>query len=806
MSWWRSAYVLILFALAVQAQWIPGRYIVELTDQPVAEHIAIGALDAPLRRSPDLQSGDAVRQRERVQAAQGEVRSRIERRNARVLDSVSTVANALFVSIPDADAANLASIPGVKRVYPVREFKLVLDRAVAIHKVNEVWNQIGGDKAGEGIKVGIIDTGIETKHPAFQGAALSVPATYPRMNAETDAEFTNNKVIVARSYVSLLRNEDPDQSARDHVGHGTALGMIVAGARVTGPYGPIAGIAPRAFLGSYKIFGTPGVNSGATEDAILKAIDDAVADGMDVINLSFGTDFAPRLADDPSVAAVERAAKAGVIVIAASGNEGPLLNSLSSPSTAPSAIAVGSTTNDRLFGVAAEVAGQQYIAVLPNPVAQTSPVSGPLADVSALDTDGLACATLPASSLTGKVALILRGSCTFESKLNNAQRSGAIGAIVYATAEAPDPFIMGVGLATLPAEMVSNADGVAMKAALGGESPPPATLRFEVGPVATKPNLRSDFSSAGPGVDLAIKPDLVAVGSDFYTATQTVDPNGQMYSGDGFIVVDGTSFSSPVVAGVAALIKSARPGLTVDQYRSLIVNSSTASPVTPGEPPSVQRTGAGSLNAMSALNTTLAAAPVSLSFGSGGSTIDASRTLTLSNVGGAGESYFVEVSTMTGTSSPVFSGNTIAVDKGGKTELSLTWKATELARGPHEGFVTLVGATSGTRVRVPYWYAVTSTTADKFRVLSATTTGRRGALVRDALLFRIIDSAGVAIVDPLPTVTVVSGDGSAREIVSYDGEIPGLLGLTVQLGPLPGANVFRIKLGEASYDVTVTGR
>ena len=108
-------------------------------------------------------------------------------------------------------------------------------------------------------------------------------------------------MIVARSYVDLLPIRDPDLSAADHVGHGTATAMAAAGVQNAGPLAIVTGVAPRAYIGSYKVFGTPSANRGTTEDAVLRAIDDAVSDGMDVINLSLGTDVAMRLADDPQM-------------------------------------------------------------------------------------------------------------------------------------------------------------------------------------------------------------------------------------------------------------------------------------------------------------------------------------------------------------------------------------------------------------------------------------------------------------------------------------------------------------------------
>jgi subtilisin family serine protease len=232
--------------------------------------------------------------------------------------------------------------------------------------------------------------------------------------------------------------------------------MVAAGARSTGPLATISGVAPKAWLGSYKVFGTPGVNSGATDDAILKAIDDAVADGMDVISLSLGTDLPMRFGDDPEVEALENAASLGVIVVASAGNNGPDPATIGSPASGLSVIAVGASNNERIFAGSVLISGNDPLVALPGSGSNSStPIVAPVADVSTRDDTGLACAALRSDSLSGSIALIARGTCTFETKLNNAAAAGAIGAIVFTTADQPDLITMSVGTATLPAEMVS---------------------------------------------------------------------------------------------------------------------------------------------------------------------------------------------------------------------------------------------------------------------------------------------------------------------------------------------------------------
>ena len=117
---------------------------------------------------------------------------------------------------------------------------------------------------------------------------------FPLCASLLNCAYVNNKVIVARSYVPLLNSGDAttstpdDYSPRDRVGHGTATAMAAAGVTNTGPSDTITGVAPKAFLGSYKVFGSPGVNPFASGDAIIEALDDAFNDGMDIASLSLG--------------------------------------------------------------------------------------------------------------------------------------------------------------------------------------------------------------------------------------------------------------------------------------------------------------------------------------------------------------------------------------------------------------------------------------------------------------------------------------------------------------------------------------
>jgi subtilisin family serine protease len=791
---------------------VPDRYIVELSSEPVAGRIAA--------RGRGVNRLEAERRRADVRSEQARAKLAIQQAGGEVLDSLDTVANAILVRIPAGQAAQLAGLPGVKRVYPMREFKLLLDRAVVVHKVVDAWNQIGLDKAGAGIKIGIIDTGIDNTHPAFQEPSLAMPAGFPKVNQNTDATFTNHKVIVARSYVNLLKT-DPDLSARDDEGHGTGVAMTAAGVLNAGPLATIRGVAPVAYLGNYKIFGSPGVNDTTNDGAILKAIDDAVADGMDVINLSLGVTVAIPLAEDLEASTIERATSMGVIVVVAGGNGGPDPQTFGPPATAPFAISVGASVNDRTFSATATVGGVRYEAVPGSGPAPAQAVTARIKDITTLGDNGLACSPMPAGSLTGSIVLVLRGTCFFTDKLHNVQAGGAVGALVYTDAARPDAIVMSVGAATLPAMMVSNGDGVSVKHQLSGGAKVTATLDFNLQAISVDPDKLADFSAEGPNLDGSIKPDLVAVGMHVYTAAQNSDPKGDLYNASRYLAVDGTSFSSPIVAGAAALLKAARPGLTVAEYRSLLINSAGPAYFEPNVPARVQQAGAGILDMSAALRASGAEAPTSLSFGIGNGTTQQTRTLTISNATNARETFTILVAGRdmpTGpvppdsrtamaleTSAPLVTVSThsLTLEGGASGTVTVGFSGFGLAAGAYEGFIRVLGTNSNVEQRVPYWYGVGSTVPARITILNTPTNPKAGAVSQGDVLFRVTDASGITVPGVHPTATVVDGGGKVLSVENDDPFLPGVFALNVQLGAVAGSNDFQIRVGNLTQTVTI---
>lgn len=775
--------LLVLLPFAAQARIVPGYYIVELEDPPAA---GVAAKEPGLRRLAALQDRRAT-----IQAQQRVMRRAMEAQGAEPFESVDTVANALLVRMPDERIARLASLPGVRRVYPVYELRKSLERAIPRHRVPEAWTRLGGgDLAGAGVKIAIIDTGIDQTHPGFVDPSIPMPEGFPRANQASDLDFTSNKVIVARSYLSLFPGAEV-LSARDKDGHGTAVAMAAAGAVLDSADGPISGVAPKAYLGSYNVFPA---GSNTRLDVILKAFDDAVRDGMDVINLSLGSPFALRPWDDIFSRIVERATAMGVLVVVASGNEGPEPFTIGDVGVAASAITVGASWNDRVLAASVRLeTGDLFDAQTSDGVKPLFPLTAPLFDVAQLDPSGLACDSLPPGSLDGRIAFILRGVCFFEVKLNNVQAAGAAGAVVYTDADRPEAIIMAVGSATLPGVMVSHADGLRVKSLLGNTSGLTATVDFRVAR-AVDPNRIADFSSRGPNTDFSVKPDLVATG----VALNTADLGG------GFDITQGTSFSAPLVSGAAALLKAARPGFSGHQYRSMLINASAPLVLSSGGTAPVQQMGGGALDMEASLATTVTAYPTSVSFGTTAGT--SVRALNIFNLGSEAETLTLSTQPFGSGPPPVASETTLSISARSGRTLTLTVSPQGLAPGEYQGFVRIQGSRPEADIRVPYWYAIRSDVPVQIKIVDQDESGAPGALLRDAIALRVTDGAGIPLTADPPAVTVVSGGGSVVSVTSADEVYPGLWEVTLRLGGAAGNNVFRVEAGSLSKEVTIDGR
>ena len=784
-----------LSALALSAQTVPGRYVLELSGDPAA----IASSRPGVRMA--ARAADFPAHRDRVRQSQAAARTAVATHGGMVIESLDTVFNGLIVTIPDSRASELLQIPGAVKLHPVRRVQPVLNHALPLHKVPDAWNllPLGQNSAGLGIKIAMIDTGIDVNNPAFS-APLPPVAGFPKVLSTSDLAFTNAKVIVAKNYTTLLPDGgDPDANDRD--GHGTGTSLAAAGGPASTPYGLLSGVAPMAYIGNYKVLDA----NGGTSDVIAKAIDDAVADGMDVLNLSLGayvTAYYEISTSEVGIAAIENATQAGVLVVVAAGNQGPESGTLGGYASAPDAITMGAIHNDRSLANAINLSdGTGYEAFAgdgPNP---GQAIGGALFDVTTLDSTSLACSPLPSSSVAGQIVLVLRGTCTFETKLNDAAAGGAAAIIVY-NSPTGSTFSSGsvtVGAATLPALFVNQSDGLAVLSDLTQNPGLQASLDFTGVTSFPAPTDLSDFSSRGPNLASALKPDMVAVGEAIVTGAQDTYPSGESYSASGFIDTAGTSFSTPLAAGSAAVLKGARPGLTGQQYRSLLVNSATAATAL-GAPATVSQAGAGMLNLAAAVSGTLAANPTSLSFGTGSGALHGTLPLSLSNVGTTTDTFTLQVVPTGNSPAPVVATSSFSLDPGNSQQIPVTLDTSGLTAGEYFGYILVSGTITSNVTRIPYWFAVPGATPAAIAVLYQDYSDAVRTSSSQAVVLRVVDAAGLPYTGDLRPQIAVSGSGTVRTLYN-PGDIPGTWAVDIRTGTTNMQLTFTI--GTLTQSVTI---
>jgi len=515
------------------------------------------------------------------------------------------------------------------------------------------WGAAGGRAdAGRGIKVGIIDSGIDQTHPFFDPAGFSYPPGFPKCDA---ADMSGGacinvspKVIVARLFYN--KNNQTDHSARPipEIGdHGTHVAGTVAG--VTGKTAVVegvsiddmSGVAPGAWLGNYNVF--PGEVVSARSEDILNAVEQAVLDGMDVLNLSLGGGY--RGNNDLLAKGLDSAVAAGVVVVVSAGNNGPGAFTIGSPGRARDIITVGASSNNHFVGQPLSYGSTTVGAA----VGEFPPLpSGTFDLFISGDASGLsnACASLPASTKANELVLVTRGVCTFSTKVRSAIAAGYDGVIVRNNV-AGDPTAMakdGLGGDVLPAVMLGKTEGDALRAAAPATVTAVATFSEFV---TTNGDILAGFSSQGPTfVDFALKPDLTSVGVNVLSSTVCDAGNPCGNDGD-WAFFSGTSMSSPHIAGSAAVLKDLHPSWTPLQVKSalantadLVVKNAFDASTTVG--PMVQGGGRQDLTEANETGTTFA--PTSASFGriSGSRTAATPMTIQLRNLTGASQTYTVD--------------------------------------------------------------------------------------------------------------------------------------------------------------------
>jgi subtilisin family serine protease len=656
---------------------------------------------------------------------------------ASVRRNYTVLLNGMAVDLPVTQLVTAAKLSFTYKLYPSYRYNLALNRSPGLMGAGALMAAGGG--SGEGIKIAIVDDGVDPDNRFFDPAGFSYPAGFPKGGTK----WTSPKVIVARSFVGAGADERSGLALDREVSyHGTHVAGIAAGnALTTAPAGGdhpqtagLSGVAPRAQIGNYRVFNVPTpVGHVSNTPEIVAAFEAAVRDGMDVINFSGG---GPQTdpASDALVEAVRNVSAAGVVPVISAGNDRDDygLGTAGSPGTAPDAISVAALSNDHIFAPALAVSAPDAPAALKRVpfVRSTDPATpaawgssdqqlvdvGTIVGVNGQPVPRNLCgppnnldggpSPLPARSLTDAIALVSRGSCTFALKAARVKAAGASG-IVVVDNRAGEPNGIPIELA-VPGGMISDVDGVSLRAYLAGQAGRTA-VRIGREPeelVTGRGGVVTSFSSAGlTAYGHLLKPDVGAPGGQILSSTL-------QFAGGPFAVFDGTSMAAPHVAGAVALLRQRHPGWTAGQVKSAVVSTAatawgdTAHTV---EAP-VLTAGAGLMDVVAANDPKLFTEPVSLSYSDlnvNRGAASRSLLLAISDAGDGAGTWAVEVRAQAQPSGvEIVVPGAITLAPGGELQVPVTARASAGAAAG-EAYGMLLLRRGATTRKVPYALLVT---------------------------------------------------------------------------------------------------
>lgn len=699
--------------------------IIELEDLPLARHESVQrkqGLDMSMTARKDYIQ--ALEQSQRTMAH--ELRSM----DVSVFSNYTTVYNGFLARVPYKRLQDVRSMPGVRAVHPAPEHKPMLKASVPLIGATEVWEGVAGVD-GEGVVIAIIDTGIDYTHKALGGKGD--PDDYANIDPSQDAPmfFPNAKVIGGYDFAGTLYdaactpdqesagictpNPNPDDNPLDEHGHGTHVAATAAGL-AAGDLGP--GVAPGAELMALKIFGKSGGPTHLTVDALEWAANHYKDHGYPhVINMSLGSNFGT--GSDPSIVAANNAAELGMVVVASAGNAGDNHYITGSPASGSRVISVAATTTGYITGPTIIATGLEPMIYNPggfddNSGRFDSQIAAPLGYAGNLDgaADSELCTIqgLAGGALSGKVALIKRGGCTFSSKINNAHALGAVAALIFNNADGR--FGMVGEPVNIPAGSLEGRDGI-MLVEKDGQS---VTINAQndvtiiADPYTPVDNI-GDFSSRGPrGTDSFLKPEVSAPGVSIFAA--------DMASGTDGVSMSGTSMAAPHVSGLAALILEGKPVWTPEEIKALIINTSQDLAL---DVP-ISRSGSGRVSALLAMESdTVVMADnelVSLSWGvimSRRDSMEVATEMIIHNKGHDQKIYNLAVEvhpeSLTQGQTLTISPQQVIVDPGSdqKIPVTLTLGMADISNNfnnleEYFGWITLTPDGGGDALRLPYYF------------------------------------------------------------------------------------------------------
>ncbi len=636
---------------------------------------------------------------------------------------------------------------------------------------------------GQGIKVGVIDTGIDYTHAMFGGAGTE--QAY-KDNDPTTVEADSFPTAKVKGGIDLVGTDydnaaprfeqhvpKPDADPLDEAGHGSHVSGTIAGhGDGSATY---SGVAPAAELYGIKVFG----KAGSTGDAvIIAALEFAAdpngdfdgADKLDVINLSLGSSFGtPHLLYQE---AAGNLVKGDTVMVASAGNSGDESYIVGAPSTADDALSVAASIDGMdhnwkfravSFASAAHpsVLAEALEASFSKPIADAGPVNGKLVYL------GTAAADLTdeqKAAVHGNVAFIDRGAVTFAIKGQRAFEAGAIGLVVANNVDG-DAFGMGGDAAIdIPAIMISKALGDALKADMPQGD---VIIAFLTDGRIEKPALvdtLTDFSSRGPrSIDGALKPEISAPGANVISA--------KMGSGDKAVQMSGTSMAAPHMTGVMALMKQIHPELDVKSLKALVMETALGIKDKNGVPYPVAHMGSGRVQAFEAATAKLIAAPAALSLGE--VLVEEAKvvrqSLTLTNITDAAVTLTLTAELKAGLT--VTAPTTVALAAHESKALDLKFKiapsASTDASTELDGFIKVTGDAGS--YHIPVLAVVNRTTRVNAKALKILATSPADAAGAEAELTLVNDGKQTGEALPFNLLGLDERKAAARRNVSRNG-------------------------------------
>ena len=747
----------------------PVTVMVELSGDPVA--VTDAAAAQPLSTTQKRQ------RRDQLGKQQAPVVQRARQLGGTVLGAYQHAYNGIKVRINAGELDALAAAPDVVGIHALQTVKPDNTNGVPMIGAPAVWNAPDNVR-GEGIKVAIIDTGIDYTHADFGGpgttaaytnahAAETEPAD-PALFGPGAPKVKGGVDLVGDSYNADPSSDDyqpvphPDTNPLDCAGHGTHVagttagyGVLADGSTYPGPYdnatvashswtvGP--GVAPKADLYAVRVFGCEG-----STDMTVDAIEWAVANDMDVINMSLGSPFGT--ADAPESVATDNAVKDGVIVVASAGNSGPTPYLVGSPSTANGAISVAANDPTAAFpgahlqlGTGAgldaiNANGLSFADGLTLPVKVLSNGAGGIAL-------GCSKAEFDVPGVSGALVVVARGTCARVAKAIYGQQAGAAAVVMVNNVDSYPPY---------EGPITSNPDTGEPASVtipfLGVPSSAAATVLAADGSTTTLTSLGLDnpgytstasFSSGGPRTgDSWLKPDVTAPGVSIFSAGSG--------TGTGVVGMSGTSMAAPHTAGEAALVRQAHPDWRKTSYwKAAIVNTADPGKVAGY---STRLDGAGLIQAPGAVKTQVVAlgdagtATLNYGFAELDSDYSKRKVIRVKNFGRTAATFTVAVDKAAGSPHKAKLQKTLVrVPARGETEVAVTLDVPAATAGDSSAFHDVSGLVtftpvakdnSGVALRVPYYLVPQSVSTISTKVdlntASATVTNSKGVVAGTA--------------------------------------------------------------------------